>query len=101
MYSSRLLSFFCVYVLCHLCYKTEIKTSNLTFSIEFSLEINENNMERIQYLKTTLQTMTKRDKILQDINETNKLSNGSKTFITLWVVFIYRIHMLIRFFFFD
>ncbi len=40
---------------------------------------NENSMERIQYLKTTLQTMKKREQILQDIEETKKLSNGKAT----------------------
>ncbi|CAF3225886.1 unnamed protein product [Rotaria socialis] len=41
------------------------------------LKINENDspIERIQYLKTILQTMKFREKILQDIDETQKLSN--------------------------
>lgn len=39
---------------------------------------NENSFERIQYLKTLLQMMTKREHILQDINETTKLSNGNQ-----------------------
>ena len=38
--------------------------------------------ERIQYLRTTLQTMTKRDRILQDIDETKKLSDGNTTSVS-------------------
>lgn len=44
--------------------------------------INENSMDRIQYLKMVLQIMKQRDKLLHDINETIKLSNG-KVIITL------------------
>lgn len=49
---------------------------------------NENSIERIQYLKTTIQTMNIRDKILQDIDETNKLSNGN--FHSSYRIFIER-----------
>ncbi|CAF1270017.1 unnamed protein product [Adineta steineri] len=55
-----------------------IKNLSLNYTKEFDqLKTNENSIERIQYLKTILQTMKKRDKILQDIHETNKLSNES------------------------
>jgi hypothetical protein len=37
---------------------------------------NDNSIDRIKYLQTILQTMKIRDKILQDIHETNKLSKG-------------------------
>jgi hypothetical protein len=57
-----------------------IKHLSINYKKEFDqLQLNENSMERIQYLKTTLQSMNKREKILQDINETNKLSHGKTT----------------------
>jgi len=40
---------------------------------------NENSMDRIQYLKIVLQAMKIREKLLQDIDETIKLSNGKVT----------------------
>jgi hypothetical protein len=40
---------------------------------------NENSMDRIQYLKMVLQAMKIREKLLQDIDETTKLSNGKAT----------------------
>jgi len=46
---------------------------------QLQINENENSIERIQYLKTTLQTMKIREKILQDIDETKKLSNGKTT----------------------
>jgi hypothetical protein len=56
-----------------------IKYLSINYKKEFDqLELNENSMERMHYLKTTLQTMNKREKILQDINETKKLSHGNK-----------------------
>ena len=55
-----------------------IKYLSINYKKELDqLELNENSMERMHYLKTTLQTMNKREKILQDINETNKLSHGN------------------------
>jgi len=56
-----------------------IKRLSINYKKELDqLQINENE-DRSQYLKTILQTMKKREKILQDINETNKLSNGKTT----------------------
>ena len=37
---------------------------------------NETSMERIKYLQSTLKSMTLREKVLQDFQETNKLSHG-------------------------
>lgn len=58
-----------------------IKRLSIDFKNEFNQlqnNENENSIDRIQYLKTTLHTMNIRDKILQDIDETKKLSNGKK-----------------------
>jgi hypothetical protein len=56
-----------------------IKRLSINYKKELDqLKINEHDspIERIQYLKTILQTMKFREKILQDIDETQKLSNG-------------------------
>ena len=37
---------------------------------------NETSMERMKYLQTTLKSMNLREKVLQDLQETNKLSHG-------------------------
>jgi hypothetical protein len=53
-----------------------IKCLSINYKKELDrLQITENE-DRIQYLKTILQTMKIRENILQDINETKKLSNG-------------------------
>jgi len=53
-----------------------IKRLSINYKKELDqLQITENE-DRIQYLKTILQTMKIRENILQDINETKKLSNG-------------------------
>ncbi|CAF5095693.1 unnamed protein product [Rotaria magnacalcarata] len=59
--------------------KNVIERLSINYKKELDqLKINENDspIERIQYLKTILQTMKFREKILQDIDETQKLSNG-------------------------
>lgn len=56
-----------------------IKRLSINYKKELDqLQVNENEnvIERIQYLKTAVKTMKLREKILQDIDETNKLSNG-------------------------
>ena len=57
-----------------------IKNLSINYKKELEqLQINEHasSIERIHYLKTILQKMILHEKILQDIDETNKLSNGN------------------------
>lgn len=62
---------------------------------QLSVNENESTIERIQYLKTILKSMNLREKILQDISETEKFSNGK---INLIAIFL-DIHYLIEIYF--
>ena len=55
---------------------------NLTINFRKELERYQTHehdisMDRIQYLKSTLQAMQRREQLLEDIDQTNKLLNGN------------------------
>lgn len=50
---------------------------NLRKTFRKELEEDDLSIDRIQYLKSTLQAMEKREKLLEDIDETKKLSTGN------------------------